>query len=983
MQRSLLHTGLLKEMNESVVCQFECVPNPAILTQSSKTLSAFQNTDYLSNEKLSLVEGSGHHQEDLNTSCENTCNRGCGLTEATSYVLQNHSEIQDRLQKAQLQASQFRHDFIRLNAERTHEQKQMAQLIEQLREQLRLLLDENGEEKLNEYDSFLGPSNYKLGHLENCVNQLLDANVNQEKMMCEMSDRLRLSEAELSALNRSIVCAREVLTDFRKNDQNCLESAKPLDSPVTVVNELCSCFKMLGEKLRLEQDNMRDAEKRLSDKESQHEKEMRDLCNQHATELSNVRSTFQQQMLQTVQRSEAATSEARRFTLEATESKCKVERELAIKLDELRDLRRQIGENCHPNVLTDEGTQAAFHFSTAKLEQEAARLRCERNNAISQHSVLTAKLEAAEAHIHELDTRSVQQLTMQRLLKRQLSEIQKQRMEFQEQIRSLWTNIQKLQTVIQRKLNLPVGEDDNETTLWSFKNPDVKSLIDQLIRLTDRVQESMHNEDPFRSAREQTNLLQDSNGNISSLDTEKRKLENYRRTIDEQKADLESVRSERDYYLQILNEKTEELSSVKADLQRQLKETSKLTRTKARLDELTQQIQLLKSMPAKPVVTCCGFADDVTPVKSNRCGASETNQVTHIARQCQLPQQASRVDKNSHSKRIHSVNETVSASIQSSVLEENNRGKLVSTCLEPKTSWTTVARKSNQRATLGSHPLVQLRQRLAQLEQQMVTAVDEKTHLRTRNNQLTDLLERLTEQNQRLIKELEERTNSSWTNTNDEAGLTLLPKNTSSHIMSSVGTIDYPRDATCIIKTRSDGQLDKKSNPDMSVSGIANQGMSSAENSPPVHFFHGERPSSVVNRNEGQSDDNGKQLTCTADCANLPDQPGTMHQKLLRTVFPIPDENIKLASTKPDLRTVSPSSAYTYSSCGNFRDRLHFDYRKLRSSLVNHSDQRTTTITIQPCTSPGPTQTLGSNDSRSTTVSAPLSLNGKISQLSE
>ncbi|KAF5398926.1 hypothetical protein PHET_07973 [Paragonimus heterotremus] len=531
MQRSFLHTGLLKETNESVVCQIECVPNPTILKQSSKTLSAFQNTDYLSNKKLSLMEGSVCHQGDPNTSRENTCRGDCGSTEASSYVLQNHSQIQDRLQKAQLQASQFRHDFIRLNAERTYEQKEMAQLIEQLREQLRLLLDENGEKKSNEYDSFLGPSNYKLSHLENCVNQLLDANINQEKMMCEMSDRLHLSETELSALNRSIVCAREILTDFRTNVQNCLKSAEPLDSPVTVVNELCSCFKMLREKLRLEQDNVLDVEKKLSDKESQHEKEMHDLCNKHATELANVRSTFQQQMLQTVQRSEASTSEARRLTLEVTESKCKLERELAIKLEELRNLKRQINESCRPNVLTDEGTQAAFHFSTAKLEQEAARLRCERNNAVSQHSVLTAKLEAAEAHIHELDTRSAQQLTMQRLLKRQLNEIQKQRMKLQDQIHSLWVNIKKLQTAIQHKLDLPVEEDDNETFVWSFKNPDVKSLIDQVIRLTDRVQESMHNGDQFRSAKEQTNLLHDSNGNISRLDTENQKLEHCQRTI--------------------------------------------------------------------------------------------------------------------------------------------------------------------------------------------------------------------------------------------------------------------------------------------------------------------------------------------------------------------------------------------------------------------------------------------------------------------
>ncbi|KAF6779044.1 hypothetical protein AHF37_01814 [Paragonimus kellicotti] len=974
MQGSLLHTSLLKETNEPIVYQIECAPNPAISTQSSKTLSACENTDYLGNEKLSLMEGSGYHQEDPNTSCENTCHKGCGLTEVTSYVLQNHSQIQHRLQKAQLQASQFRHDFIRLNAERSHEQKKMAQLIEQLREQLRLLLNENGEKKLNEYDSFFGPSNYKLSHLENCVNQLLDANINQEKMMCEMSDRLHLSETELSALNRSIVCAREVVTDFRRNGQNYLESTEPLDSPVTVVNELCSCFKVLREKLRLEQDSVRDAEKKLSDKESQHEKEMHDLCNQHATELENVRSTFQQQMLQTVQRSEAATSEAKRLTLEVTESKCKLERELAIKLSELRDLRRQIDENCRPNVLTDEGTQATFHFSVTKLEQEAARLRCERNNAVSQHSVLTAKLEAAEAHIHELDTRNAQQLTMQHLLKRQLNEIQKQRMEFKEQIHNLWLNIRKLQTVIQHRLDLPVEEDDNEATAGSFKNPDVKSLIDQLIRLTDRVQESMHNGDQSRSVKEQTNLLQDSDVNLSRLDTDKRKLEHYQRTVDEQKADLESVRSERDYYLQILNEKTEELSSVKADLQHQLKQTSKLIRTKARLDELTQQIQLLKSIPAKTVVTCCGFMDDVTSVKHNCCGALETNQMTHATRQF------SRLDKNSHSETIQSVNENVSASNQSSVLAESNRGKLVSTCLEPKARWTTLARKLNHRATRWSHPLVQLRQRLTQLEQQMLTAVDEKTRLQTRNNQLTDLLERLTEQNQRLIKELEERTNSSWTNTNDGTELTLLAKNTRSQIMPSAATIDCPCDATFVSKTRSDGYLDKRSKPDMSVSGSASQSMSSARNSPPVHVFHEKRPSSVGIRNEGQSDDDGKQSTCTADCANLPDQPETTHQKLLRTVCPVPDQNIMLASTKPDLRTVSPSS--TYSRCGNFRDRLHFDYRKLRSSLANHSDQRTTTIAMQPCTSPGPTQTLASNDSRPPTVSAPLSLNGKISQFS-
>ncbi|KAF8568684.1 hypothetical protein P879_08151, partial [Paragonimus westermani] len=160
---------------------------------------------------------------------------------------------------------------------------------------------------------------------------------------------------------------------------------------------------------------------------------------------------------------------------------------------------------------------------------------------------------------------------------------------------------------------------------------------------------------------------------------------------------------------------------------------------------------------------------------------------------------------------------------------------------------------------------------------------------------------------------------------------------------------------------------------------------SSGQNVPPVQVSHAERPSSSANRNENQSDDHGKQLTCTADCTNIPDQPETMHEKTLQTVCPIPDVNIVLAPTEPDLRTVSSSFTSVYSKPGNFRDRLHFDYRKLRSCLVNHFDQRTITnsnytTAMQPYTSPGLTQTLTSNDSRSPSVSAPLILSGRISQ---
>ncbi|CAH8563177.1 unnamed protein product [Dicrocoelium dendriticum] len=213
------------------------------------------------------------------------------------------------------------------------------------------------------------------------------------------------------------------------------------------------------------------------------------------------------------------------------------------------------------------------------------------------------------------------------------------------------------------------------------------------------------------------------------------------------KDNLDRVKSERDYYLLVINEKTEELSSIKAEYQLQLKEVAKLERTKARLDELTQQIHLLRVVPTDATNSCCHRQENSSipcchlrnhstvskPLTMNAASDVEQSTIISEAARCGF----SGCNRTSD-QRHDNLGEPIAQERSAMSLRKPDESLRIT--------------EHSATGSTSSKTLLQLQHRLAELEKKMVQAAEEKASLRIRNNQMADLLFRMTQHNQKLIR---------------------------------------------------------------------------------------------------------------------------------------------------------------------------------------------------------------------------------------
>ncbi|KER20835.1 hypothetical protein T265_10711 [Opisthorchis viverrini] len=459
-----------------------------------------------------------------------------------------HISLRQQLRKAHTQAENFRSDFARLSNERRAEQNELERLIDELRGQLQVIHQTRA--RLEESESRVSRLTNAFDRLSGMINEVISG-----QSFEDLEDPVRLVENVGSTI-RALKSTNEVL--LRKTEG---------------------------------------LEKQLRASEDRHRSTMEPVQKEHTEQLSEQRDSVHNEILHSVKKAEASTLESGSLSSEATKTKDSFEGEMDRKSEEIKRLLQLERQDKLP--------RQPLQNALDKAEQAAVRLRCERDSAVSQQSVLSAKLEAAETYMKEVEFRCSEQLMMQERLKRKLNEARQQKARLLREVASCVTVFGNVHEMLVQRLQLPKNELSVRPPVAFTKASEISMVTEQLLYLATQLKLKKSEEENRNRVYEE--LEQKITPKNDILEERTRQSGDNRKLLDEQKADIDRITLERDYYIELLNEQTEELLTIKADYQRQLRETAKLARTKDRLDELTQQIQLLTcaSPNVKVMHSCC------------------------------------------------------------------------------------------------------------------------------------------------------------------------------------------------------------------------------------------------------------------------------------------------------------------------------------------------------------------------------------------
>ncbi|CAL8107190.1 unnamed protein product [Calicophoron daubneyi] len=723
----------------------------------------------------------------------------------------DQKELQVRLEEAHRQSENFRKDVMRLREERMEEQKELLRLVDEVRQQL----------KINENAEAVSPQNsppyhadVKLNHLQDCVDQLLDTNADQERLMSELTARLESSNRQITRYTRGVEGGRAIVTSFRAKYALSLKKCSDSEDPAEVIGEMRDCLECLGQMNDAQSSQLRRLETQLNTKAREYRDEIEKMKEDHAQKIQDQYDKFHKEMLQTIHRAESAITEARSLSLQATSLRTRMEDEMKTKTGMIARLEAQLKEQAKSGKQTGVESRTALETALDKSEKQSAKLRCERDSAVSQHSVLAAKLAATEAYMAELEDRLSQQAAIHSLMKQQIEESNHKNSDLQRLTNSLIKAAKKLNKALGARLGVVIRKTCKISGEGGSKEGAVSALISQTVELTEQLLQDSRGLKHRRKSKDRLvrEMMQEVEKLRTDFDSCHHNLETTRKSLANQTADLERVLSERDYYLELLNERTDELLTLKADYHRQIKENEKLNRAKSRLDELTQQVNLLDS-PSKscniPVVS--EELHRNRKYKRNhhevRTGCEGRRNTQHF----QATENPGKVSKESDhtSRRTKEDRECQPINSVPDCAAEKLRDFL--TKFNRFTKARQYVKAAQRDLELAQSSIITKNSEGGQtLDKDFTRRTDEHRELRNRNQELTALLIQVSEQNQRLKEQLEESaiaysrtTTKSPYSTTIQNDLSGAPKESTVAVISAEGVSGDKMDECSVAKSTS------------------------------------------------------------------------------------------------------------------------------------------------------------------------------------
>ncbi|TPP57778.1 hypothetical protein FGIG_03336 [Fasciola gigantica] len=675
------------------------------------------------------------------------------------------------------------------------------------------LSPERNEATVNSYDDVIKSSS-KLEHLESTVHQLVTANIEQEELSCELKERLKKAVQEITEFKETVDQCRQFLERCQSKNPKLFDLVRQMNlndsRPLDVLSQLREFTESLLGCIELQEVKLKNLEdQRMSDL-LEHRKQVEEFKKDCSDRLQQQRDQFDEEMTSAITRAGAATSEARTLSLQAASMRSGLEEKLRCKTEEVDKLKEEVrllteASQNNSHSVCQESLQSALD----KAEQDVIKVRCERDAKTVQNTVLSAKLEAAEAHMREVDTQWAQVSALNDLIKQQYSALKTEFDKVQSEKAKLSRAVFKL---LVKLVNSFDCDEYLSTTVKKVTDlTNLSALIKTILKSPYFDKRASGNcgscPQSYKEMMVSISLMKD------EMDRKEQVIRSCKQSIVQQNADLERVAAERDYYLQIVTEQGEELCTVKADFQRQLKELEKLKRAQTRLDELTFQMQLLKTNPvkcaassksrkAKPIqgpnerqvllTDSLGRNSDITGAPSgNVCAKADRG--NSLKSNSSLNSTRNAADEVNHAPRAATIeNTTITDTIGKQWLyfsTKLNGLTNANTLLEIAKKDIEMACKSVNSPEESNHniesleevPLSQLESRLNHLEEQMLTAASEKHNMQEKSKRMNELLQKLTEQNRKLMKELK-----------IQASLSASPKETTLRTCDQYSTTKMP-----------------------------------------------------------------------------------------------------------------------------------------------------------------------------------------------
>ncbi|CAH8491889.1 unnamed protein product [Heterobilharzia americana] len=662
----------------------------------------------------------------------------------------SHENLHLQLNDAKSQVERFRAEFLRLSKERIDEQCKLAKVVELLRTQLEIVSQER-DQVITKTNMESKQTCEQFEHLKNCVNQLLETNTEQETLMSEMSERLDVSNKEIGNYKSVLERINSTIQRFDASNQlPDITDCKGYNVTESSYNRLDTLLKTFEEREYVQNIEIEKLKTKVDVLRSQHEMEISRIEEKHESALRKQCEQLQDQLNITVVRAEKATLEAKSLTTELINTKSNYEKEIGEKRERIEELEKELNNLSIKQNSSDVNSRKAPESVLDTTQKELIKMKYERDLATSQLSSLCAKLEAKESYITELDQRLSKQITVNQTIRNQLDETNKLNTHLQSSMKSVEIIMQRLQCTIVNDLNLNTdwnwGTMIKVDQLTEFTNHVIK-LISELYMKSVMNKESRSQTKRLRRQVEELNIELDKFK--STIKYNQRSLMECKKSLAVKINELETVISERDYYLQIINEQTEELSTVKADCQHQIRELTeqikllktqsfcqgKCSQLKSRKGTSTERYNTYTKILKKPITAGSLLSDQRLASVEYEKQASE-NAIDEMKKQMN--------ETKSKCGKIQGRQENHDFSIGNRTDEKLNdfKEKLNEGLLHTNTS----------NSTTYTSTVMKLQRRLADLEMNMYKAGEEKECLRNRNEQLTDLLRRMTEQNHRLTK---------------------------------------------------------------------------------------------------------------------------------------------------------------------------------------------------------------------------------------
>ncbi|CAH8469750.1 unnamed protein product [Schistosoma bovis] len=609
-----------------------------------------------------------------------------------------------QLSDAKLQAEHFRTEFFRLSKERLEEQRELTIVVKSLRDQLEAVSQER-DQAITKTSMESKQSGMQFQHLKYCVDQLLETNAEQERLMCAMNERLAASNKEIENYKLFLDYINSAIQKFDHNN-NLIE---PINFEIQDIEYIHSNFnkflKTLEEKEHLQIIENEKLKTTIDVMRSQHEAEIFRIEEKHKSSLQEQCEKLQDELDNTVVRAERATLEARTLSVEVANAKSKYEKEITEKCEQIQELEKKLS-----------------NFTTKQ-----------------------------NSYIADLDDRLNKQITNNQTTRNELSEANKINKHLQSFAKSIELSMKRLYNMINNELNL------NINWKWEqiFEENHIGEFVDNVMKIIGELKKkSMMNRENKAQTKLLKNQIKELNYELDKLKStfrnNQRCISEYEKTLAVKVSELETTISERDYYLQIINEQTEELSTVKADFQRQIRELTEQIDFLERRQICTGKYSQLKSIKSDTHEKCTTqFRTLRKPLSSGSLLSDQ--RLTSV----DYEKQAS---ENAISELKKQMNESKSKCDRISLKRESCETVSIDKIKEKfKTSQENTTRRNISNAVKQSNAIFSLQQRLGNLEMNMYKVSEDKGNLQSQNEQLTDLLRRLTEQNQRLTKELDNR----------------------------------------------------------------------------------------------------------------------------------------------------------------------------------------------------------------------------------